>query len=61
MRIARSVGQFLVIAALFAAVAALSNWPTYSQTPENSGVLMLTFVHGADRKGECRRLSPDRR
>jgi hypothetical protein len=53
------VGQFIVIVALFAAVAWLSDRPTYRQTPEGSAVLMLTFVHGADRRGECRRLSPE--
>lgn len=55
----RTAAQFIVIAALFAGVAALSDWPAYSQTPKNSGVVMLTFVHGADRKGECRRLTPE--
>jgi len=55
----RIAAQFIVIAALFAGVAALSDWPAYSQIPKNSGVVMLTFVHGADRKGECRRLTPE--
>ena len=55
----RLIAQFIVIAALFAGVAALSDWPTYGQIPKNSGVVMLTFVHGADRKGECRRLTPE--
>lgn len=50
---------FAVIVALFAGVAALSDWPVYRQIPRNSGVMMLTFVHGADRKGECRRLTPE--
>ena len=59
MRAVRLAAQFMVIAALFAGVAALSDWPTYSQIPKSSGVLMLTFVHGADRKGECRRLTPE--
>ncbi len=59
MRALRLAGQFAVIVALFAGVAALSDWPTYRQIPGNSGVMMLTFVHGADRKGECRRLTPD--
>ena len=57
MRALRLAGQFAVIVALFAGVAALSDWPTYRQIPGNSGVMMLTFVHGADRKGECRRLT----
>jgi hypothetical protein len=55
----RLVGQFAVIAALFAAVAWLSDHPTYRQISEGSAVMMLTFVHGADRRGECRRLSPE--
>lgn len=59
MRAARLIGQFIVVAALFAGVAALSDWPTYGQIPNDSGVVMLTFVHGADRKGECRRLTPE--
>jgi hypothetical protein len=59
MMAARLIGQFIVIAALFAGVAALSDWPPYSQIAKDSGVVMLTFVHGADRKGECRRLTPE--
>ena len=59
MRVLRLAGQFIVIAALFAGVAALSDWPTYGQIAKGSGVVMLTFVHGADRKGECRRLTPE--
>lgn len=55
----RTVGQFVVILALFAGVAVLSNWPVYHQIPANSGAMLLTFVHGADRRGECRRLSPE--
>jgi len=55
----RLVGQFIVIAALFAGVVTLADWPTYAVIPNGSGVVMLTFVHGADRRGECRRLSPE--
>jgi hypothetical protein len=55
----RIAGQFLVILALFAGVAFLSDRPLFRQIPENSAVMMLTFVHGASRKGECRRLSPE--
>jgi hypothetical protein len=59
MSFLRIVGQFIVIAALFAAVAAFSDWPVYRQTPRGSAVVMLTFVHGADRKAECRRLTAE--
>jgi len=58
-RAPRLAGQFAVITALFAAVAWLSDHPTYRQLPEGSAVMMLTFVHGADRRGECRRLTPE--
>lgn len=58
-RVPRLVGQLVVIAALFAAVAWLSDQPAYRQIPESSAVMMLTFVHSADRRGECRRLSPE--
>jgi hypothetical protein len=50
-------GQFVVIAALFAAVAAFADWPAYRQIPRGSAIVLLTFVHGADRKTECRRLT----
>jgi hypothetical protein len=58
-RALRLIGQFAVIAALFAAVAWLSDRPPYRQIPKGSAAMMLTFVHGADRRGECRRLSPE--
>jgi hypothetical protein len=57
--LARLAGQFIVILALFAGVAALADWPVYRQTPSGTGVVILTFVHGADRRGECRRLAPE--
>jgi hypothetical protein len=53
----RLTGQFVVIAALFAAVAAFADWPAYRQIPRGSAIVILTFVHGADRKAECRRLT----
>jgi hypothetical protein len=51
-------GQFVVITALFAAVATISSWPTYRTLPPDHAVIMLSFVHGADRQAECRRLTP---
>lgn len=54
----RGAGQFVVIVALFAGVAAFSDWPAYRQLPEGQAVVTLSLVHGADRQAECRRLSP---
>jgi hypothetical protein len=48
IRLLKIAGQFLVIVALFAGVAALSNRPVYRQTPEGTGIIMLSFVHGAN-------------
>ena len=59
IRALRLLAQFVVIAALFAGVSWLSDRPTYRQIPEGTGVMMLSFVHSADRRGECRRLSPE--
>jgi hypothetical protein len=50
--------QFGVILALFASVVAFADWPRYRQTPHDTGLVVLTFVHGASRDAECRRLSP---
>jgi hypothetical protein len=55
----RMAGQLAVIGALFAAVATFSDGPIYRQVPEGSAVVVLTLVHGANRKAECRRLSPE--
>jgi hypothetical protein len=59
MRSLRVFGQFVAIVALFAGVALLSDWPVYRQIPKGSGVVMLSFIHGADRRADCRRLTPE--
>lgn len=55
----KRLGQLIAIVALFGAVALLSDRPTYRQIPAGAGIVMLTFVHGADRRSECRRLTPE--
>jgi hypothetical protein len=52
------IGRFAVILALFAGVAWLSDRPIYRQIPSDAAVMLLTFVHSADRRSECRKLSP---
>lgn len=59
MSLARLAGQFATLFLLFAGVSALADWPIYRQTPRDTAVLLLTFVHGADRKAECRRLTAE--
>lgn len=55
----RLAGQFVVIVLLFSGVSAFANWPVYRQIPEGSAVVLLTFVHGADRKAGCRTRSAE--
>lgn len=58
IKLLRLAGQCAVIAALFSAVAAFANWPIYRQVPRGHAVVMLSFVYGADRRADCRRLTP---
>src|SRR5262245_16732052 len=51
----RTLGCFAVLALVFMAVAALSNWPFHRSLPEGVGVLTVSFSHGADRKAACRK------
>jgi hypothetical protein len=55
----RIAGQFGLVAALFAGVVSLADWPVYRATPAGSAVVVFTFVHGADRRAQCRRLTPE--
>jgi hypothetical protein len=47
--------QVLVMFAVFAAVAALADWPRYRQIPPQSAIIKLSFTHGSNRQAECRR------
>lgn len=51
--------RFAVLGLVFMAVAALSNRPLHRSLPEDAGVLMLSFSHGADRKAACRKATPE--
>jgi hypothetical protein len=51
----RPLGQVLVLAAVFAAVAAFSDWPRYRQLAPETAVIKLSFTHGSNRQAECRR------
>lgn len=55
----RMAGQFVVILLLFAGAAAFSDWPRYQQLAPNQGLIVLSFVHGADRRAECRKLTAE--
>ena len=52
-------GRFAVLALVFAGVAALTDWPAHRSLPQHTGVLTLSFSHGADRKAACRKATPE--
>lgn len=54
IKVIRLAVQLAIIVVLFSGVAAFSDWPPYQQIPEGDGVIMLSFVHGADRRSACR-------
>jgi len=55
----RVAGQLAILTGMFAAVAWLADWPRYHPIPPDSAVIKLSFAHGADRKAECRRRTPE--
>jgi hypothetical protein len=58
MAFGRLAAQLIVLFALFAAVAAFSDWPRYHQLAADTAVIKLSFTHGAIRQ-ECRRRTPE--
>lgn len=52
-------GRLVALIVVFAAVAALSDRPALHTLPDGTGVLVLSFSHGADRKAACRPLTPE--
>jgi hypothetical protein len=55
--------RFLGQAACYAAVALLlgyfSSAPAYAPIPPDQALIKLSFMHGAQRRGDCRRLSSE--
>ena len=47
---------YLMIAALF---GLFSDWPRFTYYPDDKAQILLSFAHGAQRKGECRRLTAE--
>lgn len=51
--------RFAVILAFLMGVAGLSDWPRHRSIPEGTGVVTLSFNHGADRRAACRAATPE--
>lgn len=56
--ILRLTGLFVILTAVMALAAALSNAPAYRQIPPDTGIIKFSFSHSADRSRDCRRLTP---
>lgn len=57
--VAWTLARFVALTLLFAGVVSLSNWPLHRSLPENTGVLTVSFSHGADRRARCRQATPE--
>lgn len=56
-RALRALGQLLVYGVIALLLGVFANGPTYQRFPEDKAQILLSFSHGAQRKGGCRRLS----
>ncbi len=56
---ARFLAGFAALTIVFGLAVLLSDAPAYRSLPPQTGVLKLSFSHGADRKAACRKLTPE--
>jgi hypothetical protein len=56
---ARYLAQAAVYGLLAAFIGYFANHPAYTHFPPDRALIKLSFSHGAQRKAECRRLSPE--
>lgn len=57
--IRQAIVLFLLMLGITAGVSALSDRPRARMLPDGTAALTITFSHGAERRGECRRLSQE--
>lgn len=55
----RYLAQGMAYAAFAAFIGYFANYPAYTHFPADQALIKLSFSHGAQRKAECRRLSPE--
>ena len=53
------LGQGVVYLAIALLFGVFSDWPRFTYFPADRAQIMLSFAHGADRKGECRKLTEE--
>jgi hypothetical protein len=55
----RYAGQAVVLLLFMAIIGTFADSPAYVHHPPGLALIKLSFSHGAERKGECRRLSAE--
>ena len=55
----RYLGQAAILLLFMAFIGAFADSPVYVYQPPDRALIKLSFAHGAERKGGCRRLSPE--
>jgi len=55
----RYLGQAAILLLFMAFIGAFADSPVYVYQPPDQALIKLSFAHGAERKGGCRRLSPE--
>jgi hypothetical protein len=55
----RYVGQGVVYLLVAVVLGYFSSAPSYTHFPADQALIKLSFAHGAERKGECRRLGAE--
>lgn len=58
-RALRYLGQAVVYALIALLLGSFADWPHYARYPADQAQILLSFAHGGQRKGECRRLTPE--
>lgn len=56
--IPRFLGQAIVYALIAVFIGVFANWPAYTRVPPDQALIKLSLAHAAQKKGECRRLTP---
>lgn len=52
------LGQGVVYGVIALCLGAFATWPSYRAFPDNKARLMISFSHGGQRLGDCRKLTP---
>jgi len=58
MKVARLLAQLLLYAPLMVLIGVFSTQPRFAVLGEHDALLRLTLIHAAQRKGECRKRTP---